>query len=261
MNRSWVSAPICTSATWVNPAASNSRIPAAWRPASGPHGICALTSYQVNVLACVMLTAFGLGIAFPTVSITVTAGIPARQQGVAGGLFVTAQQAGAAVGLARHHRRCPHTRHPQLPGRRLPPVIPGGCRPHRHSRSDRRDPAPASHRQVTTSNPSQHRRDTSRPRRRISSARVSSARSAAPRHGPRRRANQPINASLGHRFSTGFPNNYIRAYPPAAPPWLSQPGEPRRRSAGASRAAALSTTLTTTTMISNVNRQVRVPRR
>src|SRR5712691_10963588 len=100
MNRSWVSAPICTSATWVNPAASNSRIPAAWRPASGPHGICALTSYQVNVLAGVMLTAFGLGIAFPTVSITVTAGIPARQQGVAGGLFVTAQQAGAAAGLA-----------------------------------------------------------------------------------------------------------------------------------------------------------------
>jgi hypothetical protein len=46
------------------------------------------------------LTAFGLGIAFPTVFITVTAGIPARQQGVAGGLFVTAQQADAAVGLA-----------------------------------------------------------------------------------------------------------------------------------------------------------------
>ena len=47
-----------------------------------------------------MLTAFGLGIAFPTVSIAVTAGIPARQQGVAGGLFVTAQQVGAAAGLA-----------------------------------------------------------------------------------------------------------------------------------------------------------------
>ena len=47
-----------------------------------------------------MLTAFGLGIAFPTVSIAVTAGIPARQQGVAGGLFVTAQQVGPAAGLA-----------------------------------------------------------------------------------------------------------------------------------------------------------------
>lgn len=57
-------------------------------------------SYEVDVLGGVMLTAFGLGIAFPTVSITVTAGIPARQQGVAGGLFVTAQQVGAAAGLA-----------------------------------------------------------------------------------------------------------------------------------------------------------------
>jgi MFS family permease len=55
---------------------------------------------EVNVLAGVMLTAFGLGIAFPTVAIAVTAGIPARQQGVAGGLFVTAQQVGAAAGLA-----------------------------------------------------------------------------------------------------------------------------------------------------------------
>jgi MFS family permease len=57
-------------------------------------------SYEVNVLAGVMLTALGLGLAFSTVSIAVTAGIPARQQGVAGGLFVTAQQVGAAAGLA-----------------------------------------------------------------------------------------------------------------------------------------------------------------
>jgi EmrB/QacA subfamily drug resistance transporter len=57
-------------------------------------------SYEVNVLAGILLTAFGLGIAFPTVSVAVTAGILARQQGVAGGLFVTAQQVGAAAGLA-----------------------------------------------------------------------------------------------------------------------------------------------------------------
>jgi EmrB/QacA subfamily drug resistance transporter len=57
-------------------------------------------SYQVNVLAGIMLSAFGLGLAFPTVSIAVTSGIPAHQQGVAGGLFVTAQQVGAAAGLA-----------------------------------------------------------------------------------------------------------------------------------------------------------------
>jgi EmrB/QacA subfamily drug resistance transporter len=57
-------------------------------------------NYEVNVLGGIMLTSFGLGLAFPTVSIAVTAGIPARQQGVAGGLFVTAQQVGAAAGLA-----------------------------------------------------------------------------------------------------------------------------------------------------------------
>jgi MFS family permease len=57
-------------------------------------------SYQVDVLAGIMVSAFGLGLAFPTVSIAVTSGIPARQQGVAGGLFVTAQQVGAAAGLA-----------------------------------------------------------------------------------------------------------------------------------------------------------------
>jgi EmrB/QacA subfamily drug resistance transporter len=57
-------------------------------------------SYWADVLAGIMLTAFGLGNAFPTVSIAVTAGIPARQQGVAGSLFVTAQQVGAAAGLA-----------------------------------------------------------------------------------------------------------------------------------------------------------------
>ncbi|HLX49415.1 MAG TPA: MFS transporter [Streptosporangiaceae bacterium] len=62
--------------------------------------ITASGSYEVNVLGGVMLTAFGLGVAFPTVSIAVTAGIQARQQGVAGGLFVTAQQVGAAAGLA-----------------------------------------------------------------------------------------------------------------------------------------------------------------
>ncbi|MFI5065613.1 MAG: hypothetical protein ACHP9Z_16785 [Streptosporangiales bacterium] len=59
--------------------------------------ITAPDSYQANVLAAIMLTVFRLGIAFPTVSI---AGIPSRQQGVAGGLFVTAQQVSAAAGLA-----------------------------------------------------------------------------------------------------------------------------------------------------------------
>jgi EmrB/QacA subfamily drug resistance transporter len=57
-------------------------------------------SYQTGVLGGILLTAFGLGLAFPTVSIAVTTGIEPRRQGVAGGLFVTAQQVGAAAGLA-----------------------------------------------------------------------------------------------------------------------------------------------------------------
>jgi len=75
-------------------------------------------SYQVNVLGGVALTALGLGLAFPTVSIAVTAGMPARQQGVAGGLFVTAQQvvgdaAGLAV-LATVADACTHAAHGSL---------------------------------------------------------------------------------------------------------------------------------------------------
>ena len=51
MNRSWVSPPTCTNATCVNPAASNSRMPATWRWTSGPHGICASTSSSRTVRA------------------------------------------------------------------------------------------------------------------------------------------------------------------------------------------------------------------
>jgi len=57
-------------------------------------------SYQVNVLGGIMLTAFGMGLAFPTASVAVTAGVGAGERGLAGGLFVTAQQVGQAIGLA-----------------------------------------------------------------------------------------------------------------------------------------------------------------
>ena len=57
-------------------------------------------SYQVNVLGGVMLTAFGMGLVFPTVSVAVTSGIGAGERGLAGGLLVTAQQVGQAIGLA-----------------------------------------------------------------------------------------------------------------------------------------------------------------
>ena len=57
-------------------------------------------SYQVNVLGGIVLTAFGMGLAFPTASVAVTSGIGAGERGLAGGLFVTSQQVGQAIGLA-----------------------------------------------------------------------------------------------------------------------------------------------------------------
>ena len=41
-----------------------------------------------------------MGLAFPTASVAVTSGIGAGERGLAGGLFVTAQQGGQAIGLA-----------------------------------------------------------------------------------------------------------------------------------------------------------------
>jgi MFS family permease len=64
------------------------------------HMISNTGSYQVNVLGGIMLTAFGMGLTFPTISVAVTAGIGAGERGLAGGLFVTAQQVGNAIGLA-----------------------------------------------------------------------------------------------------------------------------------------------------------------
>ncbi len=63
-------------------------------------GISASGSYQVNVLGGIMITAFGMGLAFPTASIAVTSGVGPGERGLAGGLFVTAQQVGQAIGLA-----------------------------------------------------------------------------------------------------------------------------------------------------------------
>jgi EmrB/QacA subfamily drug resistance transporter len=57
-------------------------------------------SYQLNVLGGIVLTAFGMGLAFPTASVAVTSGVGAGERGLAGGLFVTSQQVGQAIGLA-----------------------------------------------------------------------------------------------------------------------------------------------------------------
>jgi MFS family permease len=57
-------------------------------------------SYQLNVLGGIMITAFGMGLAFPTISVAVTSGTGPGERGLAGGLLVTAQQVGQAIGLA-----------------------------------------------------------------------------------------------------------------------------------------------------------------
>lgn len=46
------------------------------------------------------LTAVGIGLGLPTASIAITSGVEGRNQGLAGALFTTSQQTGAAVGLA-----------------------------------------------------------------------------------------------------------------------------------------------------------------
>ena len=60
----------------------------------------ASTGYADVVLPGLLLTAFGMGLAFPTASVAITSGLGRGEQGVAGGLFTTSQQAGSAIGLA-----------------------------------------------------------------------------------------------------------------------------------------------------------------
>lgn len=62
--------------------------------------IAPCTGYAVAVLPGQVLTAFGMGLTFPTASVAITSGVDKRDQGLAGGLFVSAQQTGSAVGLA-----------------------------------------------------------------------------------------------------------------------------------------------------------------
>jgi MFS family permease len=62
--------------------------------------ISASGSYPVNVLAGLVLTAFGMGLLFPTAAVLATAGVSPGDRGLAGGLFAAAQQVGMALGLA-----------------------------------------------------------------------------------------------------------------------------------------------------------------
>jgi hypothetical protein len=56
--------------------------------------------YQLHVLGGIVITAFGMGLGFLTASVAVTSGVGPGERGLAGGLFVTAQQVGQAIGLA-----------------------------------------------------------------------------------------------------------------------------------------------------------------
>jgi len=62
--------------------------------------ISASNNYATIVLPGLILTAIGLGLGLPTASIAITSGVDASDQGLAGALFTTSQQTGAAVGLA-----------------------------------------------------------------------------------------------------------------------------------------------------------------
>jgi MFS family permease len=58
------------------------------------------SSYLTGVLPGVLLTALSIGLTLPAASVAITTGVHGHDQGIAGAMFVTGQQTGAAVGLA-----------------------------------------------------------------------------------------------------------------------------------------------------------------
>jgi EmrB/QacA subfamily drug resistance transporter len=62
--------------------------------------ISAGAAYATAVLPGLLLTSLGIGLALPAASIAITSGVDSRDQGLAGALFTTGQQVGAAAGLA-----------------------------------------------------------------------------------------------------------------------------------------------------------------
>jgi EmrB/QacA subfamily drug resistance transporter len=62
--------------------------------------VSASGSYVLNVLPGLLLTAFGMGLAFPATSVGAISGVSPGQQGSAAGLLTTSQQVGSAVGLS-----------------------------------------------------------------------------------------------------------------------------------------------------------------
>jgi EmrB/QacA subfamily drug resistance transporter len=58
------------------------------------------SSYPAGVLPGLILTALSIGLTMPAASVAITSGVHGRDQGIAGAMFTTGQQAGAAIGLA-----------------------------------------------------------------------------------------------------------------------------------------------------------------
>ncbi len=58
------------------------------------------SDYVTVILPAMLVTGIGVGLAFVSVTMAATAGVPDRDQGIASGLIGTAQQVGMAVGLA-----------------------------------------------------------------------------------------------------------------------------------------------------------------
>jgi EmrB/QacA subfamily drug resistance transporter len=62
--------------------------------------VSATATYPQVVLPGLLLTSLGIGLALPAASIAITNGVRQQDQGLAGALFTTSQQTGAAIGLA-----------------------------------------------------------------------------------------------------------------------------------------------------------------
>jgi len=62
--------------------------------------VSATATYAEAVLPGLILTSLGIGLALPTAAVAITSGVRQQDQGLAGALFTTSQQTGAAVGLA-----------------------------------------------------------------------------------------------------------------------------------------------------------------
>jgi EmrB/QacA subfamily drug resistance transporter len=58
------------------------------------------SSYVADLLPSILLTSFGMGLTFVPITLIATTGVPARDAGLASGLFNTSQQVGGALGLA-----------------------------------------------------------------------------------------------------------------------------------------------------------------